>query len=55
VDRRLLPALQGIRDAAVRRHHHLGGSHGQLARAMGVARSTAQTRTEALDARDPSA
>ncbi|WP_236706560.1 hypothetical protein, partial [Frankia sp. ACN1ag] len=25
LDRRLIPALQGIRDAAVRRHHHLGG------------------------------
>jgi hypothetical protein len=36
------------------RHHHLGGSHGELARAMGVARSTAQTRTEALESRDPS-
>lgn len=54
LDRRLIPALAGVRDAAVRRHHELGGSHGRLAAAMGVPRSTAQTRTEALAARDPS-
>jgi hypothetical protein len=54
LERQLLPALEGIRDAAVRRHHDLGGSHGQLAAAMGVPRSTAQTRTEVLVARDPS-
>ena len=37
------PRAGGIRDAAVRRHHQLGGSYGSLAAAMGVAKSTAQT------------
>jgi hypothetical protein len=46
--------LEGIRDAAVRRHQALGGSHGQLGRAMGAPRSTARTHTEALLAREPS-
>lgn len=55
LERRLIPALSGIRDAAVRRHAHLGGSHGQLAAAMGVPRSTAQTRTRAVVDRDPTA
>ncbi|WP_331718134.1 hypothetical protein OG985_50265 (plasmid) [Streptomyces sp. NBC_00289] len=44
LDHRLLPRLQGIRDAAVRRHQELGGSIGDLALAMDVAKSTAQSR-----------
>ncbi|MFF5265321.1 hypothetical protein ACFY4C_41105 [Actinomadura viridis] len=54
LERKLLPRMLGIRDAAVRWHSKLGGSHGDLADAMGVARSTAQTRTQALLAREPS-
>ena len=55
LERDLIPALEGIRDAAVRAHADLGGSHAQLADAMGVARSTAQSRLEALTERGPSA
>ncbi|MGW1675665.1 hypothetical protein [Streptomyces sp. NPDC002324] len=44
LDHRLLPRLQGLRDAAVRRHQELGGSIGDLALAMDVAKSTAQSR-----------
>lgn len=54
LDRRIIPALQGVRDAAVRRHHALGGSYGRLADAMNVPRSTAQTRCDALLEREPS-
>ncbi|MBG0819075.1 hypothetical protein [Planomonospora sp. ID82291] len=54
LERRLIPALHGIRDAAVRRHQDMGGSYGQLARAMGTPRSTAQSRHEALERRPPS-
>ncbi|CAL9677770.1 hypothetical protein SUDANB105_08081 (plasmid) [Streptomyces sp. enrichment culture] len=45
----LLPRLVGLRDAAIRRHGELGGTFGQLAAAMGTARSTAQTHRERLD------
>lgn len=54
LDTHLLPALEGIRDAAIRRHAEAGGSYGDLALAMGVKRSTAQTRRDALLATDPS-
>ncbi|EPH44401.1 hypothetical protein ABT390_22600 [Streptomyces aurantiacus] len=55
LDQRLIPALEGVRDAAVRRYRELGGSYGSLAKAMGVPRSTAQTRSMALLGREPSA
>lgn len=54
LDRDVLPRLRGIRDAAVRAHQDRGGSYGQLAAAMNVARSTAQTRADALAAQAPS-
>ncbi|MFD0078993.1 hypothetical protein ACFVIY_42350, partial [Streptomyces sp. NPDC127166] len=54
VDRRLLPRIEGIRDAAMRAHSASGGSVGQLARAMDVARSTAQYRREVLQRATPS-
>lgn len=51
----LLPALKGIRDAAIRAHHAAGGSVGNLALAMGVeARSTAQSRRDVVVSADPS-
>lgn len=50
---RLLPRLEAIRDAAIRAHRTAGGSVGQLAAALDVARSTAQSRREALTARPP--
>ncbi|MFD7867812.1 hypothetical protein [Streptomyces sp. NPDC059783] len=54
LDQRLLPRLQGIRDAAVRAHTNSGGSIAGLARAMGVkSRSTAQYRRDALAAPSP--
>lgn len=49
LDNRLLPRLEGIRDAAVRRHRDLGATVADLALAMDVSRSTAQARREALD------
>lgn len=53
LDHRLLPRLQGIRDAAIRRHNELGGSLNNLALAMDVSKSTAQSRRNAvLDGRD---
>ncbi|WJV50858.1 hypothetical protein [Streptomyces flavofungini] len=55
LDQRLIPTLEGVRDAAVRRYRELGGSYGSLAKAMGVPRSTAQTRSTALLGREPSA
>lgn len=39
---RLAPRLQGALDALIRAHYDAGGSHGELARAMEVERSTAQ-------------
>jgi hypothetical protein len=44
----LLPRLEGIRDGAIREHRAAGGSLGQLAAAMDVAKSTAQYRRDAL-------
>ncbi|WP_229876570.1 hypothetical protein, partial [Streptomyces griseoloalbus] len=44
LDHRLLPRLQGIRDMAIRRHKELGGSLNDLALAMDVKKSTAQSR-----------
>ncbi|MFJ8677705.1 hypothetical protein [Streptomyces sp. NPDC093589] len=53
LDHRLLPRIQGVRDAAIRQHHELGGSIGELALAMDVKKSTAQSRRNAvLDGRD---
>jgi hypothetical protein len=52
LDQRILPRLEGLRDAAVRWHRDLDGSHGRLAEAMGVPRSTAQTRLTALQERE---
>ncbi|MGW1021934.1 hypothetical protein [Streptomyces niveus] len=40
----LLPRLQGVRDAAIRRHQELGGSLKDLALAMSAPKSTAQSR-----------
>lgn len=51
---RLLPRLEGIRDAVIREWAKQGGSHGQMALAMDVPRSTAQTRREAVTGREPS-
>lgn len=48
LDHRLIPRLEGVRDAVVRAHAQGGGSVGDLALAMDVARSTAQYRREAL-------
>lgn len=54
LDTRLLPRLEGIRDAVIREWAAQGGSHGHLALAMDVPRSTAQTRREAVTGRQPS-
>jgi hypothetical protein len=54
LDHRLLPRLEGIRDAAVRAHADSRGSVGDLALAMHVARSTAQYRREVLQRSQPS-
>ncbi|MCK1813271.1 hypothetical protein MTQ13_03115 [Streptomyces sp. XM4011] len=54
IEARLLPRLEGIRDAAVRRHKELGGSVGDLGLALDMPRSTAQSRREALEKRGPS-
>jgi hypothetical protein len=48
LDHRLIPRIEGIRDAAVRRHHELGGSIGDLALAMDVKKSTAQSRRNVI-------
>ncbi|MER7050395.1 hypothetical protein ABT391_36820 [Streptomyces jumonjinensis] len=48
LEHRLLPRLQGVRDAVVRAHADSGGSIGDLSLAMDVVRSTAQYRREAL-------
>lgn len=50
----LLPRLGGIRDASIRAHAAARGSVGQLATAMAVARSTAQSRREAVTKNAPS-
>ncbi|MFD4400815.1 hypothetical protein [Kitasatospora sp. NPDC058478] len=48
LDHRLLPRLEGVRDAMIRAHAEAGGSVGDLALAMDVSRSTAQYRRETL-------
>lgn len=53
VDHRLLPRLEGIRDALIRAHAANGGSVGDLALAMDVARSTAQYRRDVLRNSNP--
>ena len=53
LDHRLLCRLQGIRDAAIRAHAGSGGSIGNLALAMDVPRSTAQSRRDAVLSREP--
>lgn len=53
LDNQLLPRLEAIRDAAVRKHRDLGATVAELALAMDVSRSTAQTRREALDKPGP--
>jgi hypothetical protein len=54
LDNRLIPRLEGIRDAVVRAHARSGGTVQHLALAMDVSRSTAQYRREALLAAMPS-
>ncbi|MEU8765035.1 hypothetical protein [Streptomyces sp. NPDC048659] len=54
LDYRLLPRLEGIRDAAIRAHAAAGGSVGDMALAMDVSRSTAQYRRDAVRQADPS-
>lgn len=48
VDRRLLPRLEGVRDALLRAYDSSGCSVGDLALAMDVPRSTAQYRRDVL-------
>jgi len=48
LDRRLLPRLQGVRDAAIRKHAEVGGTLPNLALAMDVPKSTAQSRRNAV-------
>jgi hypothetical protein len=55
LEHRLIPRLDGIRDAVVRAHANSGGSVGDLALAMDVSRSTAQYRRETLLGKAPSA
>ncbi|MCC5582209.1 hypothetical protein IMZ11_42140 [Microtetraspora sp. AC03309] len=45
---RLEPRLEGLTAALIRAHYAAGGSHGQLATAMDVSRSTAQSRAVRL-------
>lgn len=54
LDHRLLPRLEGVRDAAVRAHAEAGGSLAHLGAAMDVPRSTAQYRREVLTRSLPS-
>src|SRR5690606_26614576 len=54
LDNRLMPRMEGIRDAVIRAHHAAGGSVGNLALAMDTARSTAQYRRDVLLASEPS-
>ncbi|MFE7442401.1 hypothetical protein ACFU7X_18340 [Streptomyces chartreusis] len=48
VDKRLLPRIEGIRDALIRAYDTSGGSVNDLAMAMDVPRSTAQYRRDVL-------
>lgn len=50
----LLPNLEAVRDAAIRAHAAADGSHGDLGLALGVPRSTAQSRRNALLGTEPS-
>lgn len=54
LDNRLIPRLEGIRDAVVRAHARSGGTVQDLALAMDVVRSTAQHRREVLTRAMPS-
>lgn len=54
IDTRMLPRITGLRDAAIRAHAAADGSHGELAAAMGVSRSTAQSRRSVVVDRAPS-
>jgi hypothetical protein len=54
LDNRLLPRLEGIRDAAIRTWAEAGGTYGQLALAMDAPRSTAQSRRDKITEREPS-
>ncbi|MFJ4343628.1 MULTISPECIES: hypothetical protein [unclassified Streptomyces] len=54
LDHRLIPRLEGIRDAVVRAHARSGGTVQDLALAMDVPRSTAQHRREVLTRAMPS-
>ncbi|MFB8384960.1 hypothetical protein [Streptomyces rubiginosohelvolus] len=54
LDHRLIPRLEGIRDAVVRAHARSGGTVQDLALAMDVPRSTAQHRREVLTRATPS-
>lgn len=51
----LLTRLRGVQDAAIRAHADHGGSYGALARALGTARSTAQSRRDELARSEPEA
>ena len=56
LDRRMLPAIEGIRDAAVRAHHAAGGSLADLGEAMNGPRPTAQyRRKQVMDRAEPTA
>ena len=50
----LIRVLEGALDGEIRAHAAVNGSYGQLAKALGVARSTAQTQRDALLAKAPS-
>lgn len=54
VQTRLLPRLEGVRDASIRAHADAGGTYGDLALAMDVSRSTAQYRRDVLSSSEPS-
>lgn len=48
LEHRLTPRLQGVVDAAIRRHHAQSGTLGELALSMDCAKSTAQSRRDAV-------
>lgn len=54
LDHRLVPRIEGVRDAVIRAHADGGGSVGDLALAMDVPRSTAQYRRDVLRRSAPS-
>ncbi|MEV8508727.1 hypothetical protein AB0368_28405 [Actinoplanes sp. NPDC051475] len=53
-ERHLGGRLDGIRDALIRAHATVGGTYGEVAKAMAVARSTAQYRRDRVTASAPS-